>query len=111
MSTPIRVLIVDDDALVRAGLSMMLGGAQDIAVVGEAADGSEVLAAVDLHRPDVILLDLRMPGLDGLGAWELLAARAYKSADIFAGVILLGGIGLVANAALSLVEARALRWR
>ena len=50
-------------------------------------------------------------GLDGLGQWVLLAARAYKSADIFAGVVLLGAIGVVANAALSLVEARALRWR
>ena len=50
-------------------------------------------------------------GLDGLGAWVLLAARAYRSPDIFAGVILLGAIGLVANAALSVVEARALSWR
>lgn len=50
-------------------------------------------------------------GLDGLGQWELLAARSYKSADVFAGVILLGAIGVVANGALSLIEARALRWR
>ncbi len=50
-------------------------------------------------------------GLDGLGQWVLLAARAYKSADIFAGVILLGAIGFVANASLGLIEARALRWR
>ena len=50
-------------------------------------------------------------GLDGLGQWVLLAARAYKSADIFAGVALLGAIGVVANAGLSVVEARALRWR
>jgi len=50
-------------------------------------------------------------GLDGLGQWVLLAARAYKSADIFAGVILLGAIGFVANASLGLIEARTLRWR
>jgi len=50
-------------------------------------------------------------GLDGLGQWELLAARSYKSADIFAGVILLGAIGVTANGLLSLVESRALRWR
>jgi len=50
-------------------------------------------------------------GLDGLGQWVLLAARAYRSADIFAGVILLGAVGVVANASLSLIEARALRWR
>ncbi len=50
-------------------------------------------------------------GLDGLGQWVLLAARAYKSADIFAGVILLGAIGLCANAILSAIEGRVLRWR
>jgi sulfonate transport system permease protein len=50
-------------------------------------------------------------GLDGLGQWVLLAARAYKSADIFAGVVLLGAIGVVANAAVSVVESGLLRWR
>ena len=50
-------------------------------------------------------------GLDGLGQWVLLAARAYKSADIFAGVILMGAIGITANASLSMIEARTLRWR
>ena len=50
-------------------------------------------------------------GLDGLGQWVLVAARAYRSADIFAGVVLLGAIGVTANAALSLIEGRALRWR
>jgi len=50
-------------------------------------------------------------GLDGLGQWVLLAARSYKSADIFAGVILMGAIGVTANASLSAIEARALRWR
>jgi ABC-type nitrate/sulfonate/bicarbonate transport system permease component len=50
-------------------------------------------------------------GLDGLGQWVLLAARSYKSADLFAGVMLLGAIGLVANGALSLAEGRLLRWR
>jgi ABC-type nitrate/sulfonate/bicarbonate transport system permease component len=50
-------------------------------------------------------------GLNGLGLWVLLAARSYRSADIFAGVILLGAIGVTANAALSAVESRLLRWR
>ena len=50
-------------------------------------------------------------GLDGLGQWVLLAARSYKSADLFAGVMLLGAIGLVANSALSLAEGRLLRCR
>jgi DNA-binding NarL/FixJ family response regulator len=76
VSDSIRVLIVDDDALVRAGLKMMLGAAATIEVVGEAADGSEVLGALDRHRVDVILMDLRMPKLDGIGALELVRAQA-----------------------------------
>jgi DNA-binding NarL/FixJ family response regulator len=75
MSEPIRVLIVDDDALVRAGLKMMLASAGQIEVVGEAADGSEILTALDHHRVDVILLDLRMPKLDGIGALELVRSQ------------------------------------
>ncbi|MCW3010353.1 MAG: two component transcriptional regulator, LuxR family [Solirubrobacterales bacterium] len=71
----IRVLLVDDDALVRSGLRLMLAGAANLEVVAEAADGSEVLAAVDLHRPDVVLMDLRMPCLDGIAATRLLTAQ------------------------------------
>jgi len=71
----IRVLIVDDDALVRAGLSMILAGSDDVRVVGEAADGAEVPAAVDAFAPDVVLMDIRMPGIDGLSATESLRAR------------------------------------
>jgi DNA-binding NarL/FixJ family response regulator len=72
---PVRVLIVDDDALVRAGLTMILGGADGVDVVGEAADGSQVPAAVAEHRPDVVLMDIRMPRVDGLAATEALRAR------------------------------------
>ena len=72
MSTLIRVLIVDDDALVRAGLTMLLAGAGDLEIVGEAADGSEVEHAVAEHRPDVVLMDIRMPGMDGLAATEIV---------------------------------------
>jgi DNA-binding NarL/FixJ family response regulator len=71
----IRVLIVDDDALVRAGLVMMLDGANGIAIVGQAADGDEVPAAVDAHAPDVVLLDLRMPRVNGIMALRRLRAR------------------------------------
>ncbi len=73
--TPIRVLLVDDDPLVRSALRMMLDGQADLRVVGEAADGTEVPAAVDAHRPDVVLMDIRMPGVDGLAATERLRSR------------------------------------
>src|SRR5919107_1346919 len=71
----IRVLLVDDDALVRSGLRIMLAGAANLDVVAEAADGREVLGAVDLHRPDVVLMDIRMPELDGIAATRLLGAQ------------------------------------
>jgi len=71
----VRVLLVDDDALVRSGLRLMLDGAAGLKVVGEAGDGSEVLAAVDRHRPDVILMDIRMPRLDGVAATRLVRAQ------------------------------------
>jgi DNA-binding NarL/FixJ family response regulator len=78
VSEQVRVLVVDDDALVRSGLSMLLAGAEDIEIVGEATDGREVAQAVAEHRPDVVLMDIRMPGMDGLAATELL--RAHEDA-------------------------------
>jgi DNA-binding NarL/FixJ family response regulator len=72
---PVRVLVVDDDALVRAGLTMMLRGTDAVQVVGEASDGSEVLGAIDRHHPDVVLLDLRMPRVDGLEAMALVQGQ------------------------------------
>jgi DNA-binding NarL/FixJ family response regulator len=74
--TAIRLLLVDDDPLVRAGLSLMMGGAEDIEIVGEAADGGEVEALVDRTRPDVVLMDIRMPAVDGLTATERLRGRS-----------------------------------
>jgi DNA-binding NarL/FixJ family response regulator len=68
----IRVLIVDDDALVRTGLSMMLAGAEDLQIVAEADDGDKVAALVAEHTPDVVLMDIRMPRVDGLAATEAL---------------------------------------
>ncbi|HEY9372063.1 response regulator transcription factor [Streptomyces sp.] len=70
----IRLLIVDDDPLVRAGLSFMLGGAEDIQIVGEGTDGREVPELVDRLVPDVVLMDIRMPHVDGLTATERLRA-------------------------------------
>jgi DNA-binding NarL/FixJ family response regulator len=75
MTAPVRVVIVDDDSLVRSALSMMLAGADDIDVVGQAADGDEVPAAVETHRPDVVLMDIRMPRVDGITATERLRTR------------------------------------
>ncbi|MGW2179850.1 response regulator transcription factor [Streptomyces sp. NPDC001732] len=72
---PVRLLVVDDDPLVRAGLALMLGGADDIDIVGEAADGAEVAGLVERLRPDVVLMDIRMPVVDGLTATEALRAR------------------------------------
>ena len=71
----IRVLIVDDDALVRSGLQLMLAGAAGIDVVGEVADGRGVLAAIDRYHTDVVLMDIRMPQLDGIAATRLLRSQ------------------------------------
>ncbi|MGW0773938.1 response regulator transcription factor [Streptomyces sp. NPDC002835] len=71
----IRLIVVDDDPLVRAGLTLMLGGADDIEIVGEGADGSEAPGLVDRLAPDVVLMDIRMPGVDGLTATEALRRR------------------------------------
>ncbi len=70
--SPVRVLLVDDDALVRAGLSVMLGGTPSLQIMGEAADGAEVPEALRRLRPDVVLMDIRMPKVDGVAATELL---------------------------------------
>ena len=72
MNDPVRVLVVDDDPLVRSGLRMMLEGADRIEVVGEVDDGRGVLGAVDSQHPNVVLMDIRMPQLDGIAATRLL---------------------------------------
>jgi DNA-binding NarL/FixJ family response regulator len=69
-----RVLLVDDEALVRAGLRMILEAAGDIDVVGEATDGADAVEAVRRARPDVVLMDIRMPRLDGLAATQAVRA-------------------------------------
>ena len=68
----VKVLLVDDDALVRAGLRLILSAAEDIDVVGEADDGSNAVAAVLLHGPDIVLMDIRMPRVDGIAATAAL---------------------------------------
>ncbi|GCD96075.1 response regulator [Embleya hyalina] len=69
---PVRVLVADDEAMVRAGVLAILARASDIEVVAEASDGHEAVALARRHRPDVVLLDIQMPGLDGLTAAALL---------------------------------------
>ena len=72
---PIRVLIADDQRVVREGLSMLVGLIDDVEVVGAACDGAEAVRLAEAHRPDVILMDLRMPDLDGIAATGLLRER------------------------------------
>jgi DNA-binding NarL/FixJ family response regulator len=64
----IRVLVADDHALVRAGFSLLVGNEPGMTVVGEAATGTEAVALTAAARPDVVLMDIRMPGLDGIEA-------------------------------------------
>jgi DNA-binding NarL/FixJ family response regulator len=73
---PLRVLVADDNPVVRAGLTALLGAHPDIDVVAQASDGREAVTAASLHGPDVVLLDVRMPGTDGLTALPRLARLA-----------------------------------
>ena len=75
MSVPIRVLVVDDHPVVRSGLVGMLDAEPDLEIVGEAGDGEEALVRVAALRPDVVLMDLRMPRLDGAGATARIVAE------------------------------------
>jgi DNA-binding NarL/FixJ family response regulator len=70
----IRLLLVDDEELVRSGLRMILQSSGDVEVVAEAADGAQAVEQVRRHRPDVVLMDVRMPTLDGLAATRELTA-------------------------------------
>ena len=70
MTDPIRLLLADDQQMVRAGFRLVLDAQPDMSVVGEANDGAEALQLVDELAPDVVLMDIRMPVLDGLGATE-----------------------------------------
>ena len=82
----IRVLLADDQSLVRAGFRALLDSEHDIEVVGEAADGEQAVAQTVALRPDVVLMDIRMPKLDGLGATRRIAE--HRTLDAVKVVIL-----------------------
>src|SRR3954466_4429705 len=84
MATNIRVLIVDDQSLIRIGIQALLSRKPDIEVVGQAADGAEALRQVAALDPDVVLMDIRMPNMDGVEAAPQLVARQAR-----AGIIIL----------------------
>ncbi|MET8685093.1 response regulator transcription factor [Streptomyces sp. NPDC004732] len=102
---PVRVVIVDDEQLVRLALRLVIDGEPDLTVVAEAADGDAALTAVEEHRPDVVLMDIRMPGRDGLDTTRELLARptpprvlmltTFDSDDLVLGALRAGALGFV----------------
>src|SRR2546430_17560569 len=83
----IRVLIVDDHRMVREGLRVFLGHDPELVIVGEAADGVEAVGEALHLRPDVVLVDLHLPGMDGLSATRLIARNAAQTKGIHPSVI------------------------
>ena len=82
MQNPIRVLVADDHLIIRQGLRLILETAEDFVLVGEAADGAEALRQVAALAPDVVLMDLRMPGMGGLEAIQRLQAEQSRVAVV-----------------------------
>ncbi len=102
MTGRIRVVIVDDHAMLRAGLEQLLGGEPDLEVVGKAASGEEAIALARQVRPDVVLMDLQMPGVDGVSATraivgeelaDVLVLTSYSDAERIVGALDAGALG------------------
>jgi RNA polymerase sigma factor (sigma-70 family) len=98
----IRVVIVDDHAMLRAGLEQLLGGEADLEVVGKAASGDEAITLARAVRPDVVLMDLQMPGLDGVAATraivseelaDVLVLTSFSDAQRIVGALDAGALG------------------
>ncbi|WP_372350855.1 response regulator [Streptomyces sp. KL116D] len=102
---PVRVVIVDDEQLVRLALRLVIDGEPDLTVVAEAADGDAALTVVEEQRPDVVLMDIRMPGRDGLSTTRELLTRpvpprvlmltTFDSDDLVLGALCAGALGFV----------------
>jgi len=102
---PVRVVVVDDDQLVRMALRLVIDGEPDLTVVAEAADGDAAITVVDEQRPDVVLMDVRMPRRDGLSATRELLTRpapprvlmltTFDSDDLVLGALRAGALGFV----------------
>src|SRR3954471_2922553 len=75
MMIPLRILLADDHSLVRAGISSLLKGIDGVAVVAECEDGQSAVEAVAQHKPDIVLMDVAMPNLNGIEATRLIAAQ------------------------------------
>ncbi|MEV6655906.1 response regulator transcription factor [Nocardia fluminea] len=101
----VRVVIVDDDQLVRMALRLVIDGEPDLTVVGEAADGDTAITVVDEQRPDVVLMDVRMPGRDGVDTTRYLRAEpaapavlvltTFDSDELVLGALRAGALGFV----------------
>ncbi len=101
---PLRVLIADDNPVVRAGLASLLGTTDDLEVVAQASDGREALSLTRRHAPDVILLDVRMPGVDGISALphlvqlsRVLMLTYSREAELVREALLLGAGGYLVH--------------
>jgi NarL family two-component system response regulator LiaR len=100
---PIRIMIVDDHAVVRSGLSKFLLVNKDMQLVAEASDGAEAVQLAGLHKPDVILMDLMMPGMDGIAAAreihqknpsvKIIALTSFSEQNLVQGALQAGAIG------------------